>query len=634
MSRVNEQAALDLAARGWPILPLKPAGKLPLTAHGVKDATTDERTILHWFERWPDANIGVACGEPGPTVLDIDDPGQARDITRRLGGVPQVATARGSHYYFQGADQGTVPLGYGELRGLGSYVVAPPSIHETGKTYTWLLSPNGKLPAVPGFLARVAKRTGKAGTGKAKPRETVPPGSMYEYLLDKAIRLVRAGETDEAALATALDGLFEAKRDPAKTYNGGQHDTRRIAEWAAQSEIARKESEPVEDPVPAGDVRDLAELLEHTRRFVLRFMVLPSGEVADLLALWIAHTHAIDAAFATPYLRVVSAAPSCGKSLLLEILASVGRNGWYAVVPSLAVLYRKVDAYKPTLLLDEFDNYDLAARAEALAILNEGYKRGAKVDRCKENGDLQQFDAYCAKAYAGLDRGNSQDTLLSRSITIRLEPKVKHDKVDMWIWPLVHEDANQVRDDWRRWAAAADMNTLGRRRPDLPDCLFNRSAEVWWALLAVADLAGGDWPARARRAAERMLTGGDEVDEKPDMTQLLTDIRDAFGIARNVSSEDLVHHLNRLQESPWGSRRRGDGLDQRGLASMLRPLRIRSKTVRIGDMTAKGYSLEQFDAAFARYLETSVTSVTSTPQRRANVTDVTDVTDNPGGKGT
>jgi putative DNA primase/helicase len=109
--------------------------------------------------------------------------------------------------------------------------------------------------------------------------------------------------------------------------------------------------------------------------------VLPSQRVADLLALWILHTHTHEMAWATPYLRITSATAESGKTLLMEILAELTRRGWHAINPSVAVLYRKIDRDAPTLLLDEMDNYPLDDRRDALAVLNAGYKRGAKVDR-------------------------------------------------------------------------------------------------------------------------------------------------------------------------------------------------------------------------------------------------------------
>jgi hypothetical protein len=231
-------AGLSLAARGWPVLWLKPQSKLPATPHGVKDATCDPDTIRGWAERMADGNIGVATGLPGPTVLDIDDMAAGAELAARATalGAPVVATARGQQFYFQGTDSGTIGLGYGELRGRGSYVVCPPSIHPTGKAYVWLLEPNGRLPTVPD----VGKRT-TAGAGAAPAVEHVAPGDMYQYLLDLAVRLARAGEQDVDVIERALLAAFELKRIPGKTYGGDAHDTRRLAEFAANSEIAGRE---------------------------------------------------------------------------------------------------------------------------------------------------------------------------------------------------------------------------------------------------------------------------------------------------------------------------------------------------------------------------------------------------------
>ena len=232
--------ALELAARGWPVLWLRPQSKLPATAHGVKDATTDPDVIRGWAEAMPDGNIGVATGAPGPDVLDVDDPQAAADVSQKcqkLGG-PVVATARGLQYYFRGTDGRTVGLGWGELRRQGSYVVAPPSVHPSGRVYTWTSSPNGATPALPDGL--VPNRS-SAGAGDAPAVEQVAPGAMYEYLKERALRLARAGEQDVDVVEGALLAAFELKRVPDTAYSGGARDTRRLAEWAVTSEIAERE---------------------------------------------------------------------------------------------------------------------------------------------------------------------------------------------------------------------------------------------------------------------------------------------------------------------------------------------------------------------------------------------------------
>jgi 5S rRNA maturation endonuclease (ribonuclease M5) len=371
-----------------------------------------------------------------------------------------------------------------------------------------------------------------------------------------------------------------------------------------------------------------AELLDEIRGFIVRFVVLPSDAAADLLALWVLHTHALEAAWATPYLRIVSATPDSGKTLLLEILATLCRRGWHAVNPSAAVLYRRVDRDTPTLLLDEMDNFPLDDRRDAVAILNTGYKRGTTVDRCKENGDLQSFASYCPKAYAGLDVRSIVPALLSRSITIRMERKVSSEKVDMWIAPLVEPEATVLRERCEAWAAQ-HVGALADHRPDLLG-LINRAAEVWWPLLSIAEVGGDEWHARAKAAVKELASGGDETDEKPDQVLLLADIRDAFGAERTISTDSLLAYLNGLDESPWGARRRSEGLDARGLAKMLRPFKVQPKAVRVADKTPRGYHVDQFGDAFARYLPEAQQAQQAqhpAPGLERNVADVADVAD-------
>ena len=189
----------------------------------------------------------------------------------------------------------------------------------------------------------------------------------------------------------------------------------------------------------------------------------------------------------------------CAKTQLLEILATLVRRGWHAVNPSVAVLYRKIDRQMPTLLLDEMDNYPVDERRDALSVLNAGYKRGATIDRCRENGDLESFSAYCPKGYAGLDKNQIVDTLLSRSITIRLEKRLPTESVEMWIGQLTEHQAEPLRERCEAWAAQSVAALYGSE-PKLPPGMINRAAEVWWALLAIADLVGGRHELAQRRA--------------------------------------------------------------------------------------------------------------------------------------
>lgn len=235
-------SALRFAAANTPVIAVKPRSKEPATPHGVKDATVDPDRIRSWWKRWPDANIGVACGAPGPHVLDVDDPDKYRrldaGLRAQIDQAPTVATARGHQFYFAGATTGTVVLPFGELRGRGSYVVAPPSVHPTGKAYVWIAEPRGPLPAVPGALAEHGRR---AGAGEHQPpRDRLRAGDgRWPYLKDIAVHLVRGGITDQPMILALLWAAFRHGCEPEPPPEPGKLEA--LAAWAARSDIAFRE---------------------------------------------------------------------------------------------------------------------------------------------------------------------------------------------------------------------------------------------------------------------------------------------------------------------------------------------------------------------------------------------------------
>jgi hypothetical protein len=237
-------------AHGWPLLVCHPRTKDPLgelVPHAVHSATTNLERIASWLRKYPDANLGVACGAPGPQVLDLDYPDRAPAavlVAARDPRVPKVRshrTARSGHAYFAGTDAGTIDLGYGELRGHGSYTMVPPSIHPTGEAYVWLHEPRGRLPTVPKLVA--ADKT-TLGAGEQPDVDTVAPGGMYDHLVDLAVRLARSGITDSGRIERILTVEFDAVRVTGADYGpavAGRRDTRRIAQWVSGSKIADRQ---------------------------------------------------------------------------------------------------------------------------------------------------------------------------------------------------------------------------------------------------------------------------------------------------------------------------------------------------------------------------------------------------------
>jgi hypothetical protein len=122
-------------------------------------------------------------------------------------------------------------------------------------------------------------------------------------------------------------------------------------------------------------------------------------------------------------------------------------------------------------------------------------------------------------------------------------------------------------------------------------------------LLAIADAAGGDWPARARLAVQ--YTGASAAgDEQSARVLLLSDIRAVFAERRldRLPSAELVEALIAIEGRPWAEWKAGKPITANGLARLLAPFAIKPGTIRTGGATPKGYQLAQFEDAFARYL--------------------------------
>jgi hypothetical protein len=138
--------------------------------------------------------------------------------------------------------------------------------------------------------------------------------------------------------------------------------------------------------------------------------------------------------------------------------------------------------------------------------------------------------------------------LLSRSITIRMQPKHAGEQVESYIAPDAGPRAAELRDLCRAWAER-HSDKLRDRRPDLVG-LTNRRAEVWWPLLVLGEYVGGEWQERAQTATQVLGAGGDETDRPAEQVQLLMDIDAAFGKNKTIFTTELLGKLNASTRAP------------------------------------------------------------------------------------
>jgi len=217
-------AAGRYAAHGWPVFPLKPCDKVPATAAGFKDASTNPATVRAWWEASPDSNIGVVPAAAGLLVVDVDGPeGEATATGLGLLAEPtlRVETARGVHLYYQLPDgpltEGVAKLGPGlDVRASRGYVVVPPSVHPNGTVYRFADPKATPLPLPPKALALLITRPNPNGDGPpAGPLpETIIEGARNASLASLAGSARRRGASPAAILALLLAENAERCQPP------------------------------------------------------------------------------------------------------------------------------------------------------------------------------------------------------------------------------------------------------------------------------------------------------------------------------------------------------------------------------------------------------------------------------------
>ena len=238
---------------------------------------------------------------------------------------------------------------------------------------------------------------------------------------------------------------------------------------------------------------------------------------------------------------------------------------------------------------------------------------------------------------------------MTRSVIIRMRRRLGDEKVQPWRKRINGPAADKLCNDIREWASEVTPQW-----PSIPEEIQDRDADVWEALLGVADLAGEEWAKAAREAAVTLVTASKQG--KPSLgILLLSDLRKVFDAnpEDKLPTDDILASLNKMDESPWATIRRGEAMDSRSLSNRLGKYGIGSKPHRDGDRVFKGYSRAQFEDAWKRYVpvvakarpdedeengnkgsdlesdpwpvlgDSSVTSVTAPPELEL-VTDVTD----------
>jgi hypothetical protein len=350
---------------------------------------------------------------------------------------------------------------------------------------------------------------------------------------------------------------------------------------------------------------DGAKLLADLRAAFTRYVVLPSPQAADAVTLWTAATHAQPAWEHAPRLAVVSPLKRCGKSRLLDVVAETCHAPLITINATIAAVVRSIGQDPPTLLVDEADTLwgtrkQADANEDLRGLLNAGHQRNRPMLRWDVTSrTTEQLDTFAMALLAAI--GELPDTIMDRAVVVRMRRRAPGEQVQPYRTRRDAPPLHDLRESLSGWARQ-HLHELQHAQPVMP--LEDRAADTWEPLIAIADLAGGDWPARARDAAQLMTVA--EAQQEEDTAagvRLLGDLREVFGNEDVLYTTTILDRLHTLEDAPWADWY-GRPLSTRDLAKLLRPYQVRSKSVRAHGTGAslKGYARADLHDAWQRYV--------------------------------
>jgi Protein of unknown function (DUF3631) len=318
-------------------------------------------------------------------------------------------------------------------------------------------------------------------------------------------------------------------------------------------------------------------------------------------------THAQPAWEHAPRLAVVSPLKRCGKSRLLDVVAETCHAPLITINATIAAVVRSIGQDPPTLLVDEADTLwgtrkQADANEDLRGLLNAGHQRNRPMLRWDVTSrTAEQLDTFAMALLAAI--GELPDTIMDRAVVIRMRRRAPGEQVQPYRTRRDAPPLHDLRDRLATWARA-HLQELQQAAPAMP--LEDRAADTWEPLIAIADLARGDWPARARDAAATMTAAEAQQEEDTSTgVRLLADLRQVFQAAEveALYTSTILEALHQLEDAPWADWY-GHPLTTRDLAKLLRPYQVESKNVREHCTGAprKGYVRADLQDAWARYV--------------------------------
>ena len=349
-----------------------------------------------------------------------------------------------------------------------------------------------------------------------------------------------------------------------------------------------KPGRPLEfkDPEPWPEPVDGATLLDDLVTLLERYASLPNGG-AVAGALWALYTWVFRAFAVAPNLMITAPERGSGKTQLTGLISWIVPRPFPVSDTTAAAIFRIIEHEAPTLLFDEAQgilkrsNPDDPTRQ---ILLGSFSKRFANVPRTnRDTGEVRMFSTFAPKALNGLRLAPIDKAFMSRCIVVPMTRATR-------AYPELRDDLDPVGEDVRLRCARWRDDHLSELREADPDMRgrIGRIAQVWRPLLAIADAARGEWPEKARAAADALAAVAGTFDSKETLgTMLLADVRAVFetkGNPERIKSDDLDEALRALPERPWESMpKTGNKITAQARGRMLAAYGVNAETLRFAD---------------------------------------------------
>jgi putative DNA primase/helicase len=356
-------------------------------------------------------------------------------------------------------------------------------------------------------------------------------------------------------------------------------------------------TDPWPDPVDGDSL--LRDIISCLRRYVVC-----SYDDALAVALWVVFSWIHDAATHSPMLVMTSAEPNSGKTTALAVISFLVPRSIRSVEISEAALYRSIELWHPTFVIDEFDsvlaNDDKAALR---SVINSGHTRGDGVIRCVGDDKTPGlFSTFGPKAIGMIGRRLPSATQ-TRCIFIELHRRKKGETIERFAYA---DDAElgDLRRRLRRYSMDNEDALRNAKPTKFPAGFENyRPGDNWRLQFAIADLAGEDWGDDARAVAIKIERASDSATAGERLLAATRKIRDGLKNGEEaIGSKALIDELTAQPDSEWAEYRHGKPITQVQLARLLKPYRIFPAQVRVGGQQVRGYEWSWFEDVWSRYV--------------------------------